>query len=83
MACGLLSNAHPFLGDYQGSTGLRESNLTNQELYLKTLGLLLLAIGMSGAAMAATVPEIDPSSGVSALALLSGALLVIRGRRKR
>jgi hypothetical protein len=33
--------------------------------------------------MAAPVPEIDPSSGVSALALFSGALLVIRGSRKR
>jgi hypothetical protein len=51
---------------------------------MKTIGLLLLAIGMSGAAMAtATVPEIDPSSGVSVLALVSGALLVIRGSRKR
>jgi hypothetical protein len=28
-------------------------------------------------------PEIDPASGVSALALLSAALLMIRGRRKR
>lgn len=49
---------------------------------MKALGMLLLVIGMSGAAMGA-VPEIDPSSGVSALALLSGALLVIRGSRKR
>ena len=51
---------------------------------MKVLGMLLLVIGMSGAAMAAPtgVPEIDPSSGVSALALLSGALLVIRGRKR-
>lgn len=28
------------------------------------------------------VPEIDPASGMSALTLLSGALLVMRGRRK-
>jgi len=56
----------------------------NQEVNLKTIGLLLLVIGMSGAAMAfTTVPEIDPSSGVSVLALVSGALLVIRGSRKR
>jgi hypothetical protein len=56
----------------------------NQEVNLKTIGLLLLVIGMSGAAMASvTVPEIDPSSGVSVLALVSGALLVIRGSRKR
>jgi hypothetical protein len=30
-----------------------------------------------------SVPEIDPGSGMSALALLSGAVLVIRGRRKK
>jgi len=45
-------------------------------------GMMLLVIGMSGAAMATAVPEIDPSSGVSALALLSGALLIIRARMK-
>jgi MYXO-CTERM domain-containing protein len=28
-------------------------------------------------------PEIDPSSGITALALLSGGLLVLRGRRKK
>ena len=52
---------------------------------MKALGLLLLAIGVSGVAIAIPVgvPEIDPSSGVSALALLSGALLIIRGNRKR
>jgi hypothetical protein len=56
----------------------------NQEVNLKAIGLLLLVIGMSGAAMAdLTAPEIDPSSGVSVLALVSGALLVIRGSRKR
>jgi hypothetical protein len=49
---------------------------------MKLLGMILVVIGMSGTAMAA-VPEIDPGSGLSALALLSGALLVIRGSRKR
>jgi LPXTG-motif cell wall-anchored protein len=29
-----------------------------------------------------TAPEISPVSGTAALALLSGAILVIRGRRK-
>jgi hypothetical protein len=28
-------------------------------------------------------PEIDPTSGVSAVALIAGGLLAIRGRRKR
>jgi hypothetical protein len=30
-----------------------------------------------------TVPEIDPASGMSALTMLSGALVVMRGRRKK
>jgi hypothetical protein len=48
----------------------------------KTIGMMLLFIGVSGAAMA-SVPEIDPGSGASALALLSGALLLIRHNRKK
>jgi len=48
----------------------------------KIVGMMLLGIGVSGAAMASPVPEIDPSSGVSAVALLFGALLIIRGRKK-
>jgi hypothetical protein len=51
----------------------------------KFTGTILLLIGMAGFAFADGVqtPEIDPNAGVSALTLLSGALLVIRGRRKR
>ena len=52
----------------------------------KVAGLGLLLIGLSEVVMAAgatNVPEIDVASGVGALALLSGALLVIRARRKR
>lgn len=30
-----------------------------------------------------TVPEIDPSSAMSALALLAGAVVVVRGYRKK
>jgi hypothetical protein len=48
----------------------------------KTLGVVLLAIGASVLAMGATVPEIDPASGASALAMLAGSVLVIRGRKK-
>lgn len=44
--------------------------------------MLLLLTGVSGAAMAA-VPEIDGGSAMSALALVSGAMLVISGRRKK
>ena len=51
----------------------------------KTIGILLLVIGASGAALAPVggVPEINAASGGSALALLAGTLLVIRGRRRK
>jgi len=52
----------------------------------RILGLMLLGAGPAAVAMAAlvtTVPEIDPSTGVAAMTLLAGAVLVIRGRRKR
>ena len=43
----------------------------------------LLVIGVSGVALAAPpVPEIDPVSGASALALLAGAVVLVRGRRR-
>jgi len=48
----------------------------------KILAIVLLGIGSGVAAMAALPsPEIDPASVGSALALLAGTLLVIRGRR--
>jgi hypothetical protein len=53
---------------------------------LKTVGLMILLVGAAGFAMAGTpapTPEIDSASAASAVALLSGALLVIRGRRKK
>jgi hypothetical protein len=52
----------------------------------KFIGLTMLLIGASALVRAngpAAAPEIDPASGAGALALLSGALLVIRGRRKK
>ena len=44
----------------------------------------MLLIGASGSLLAgaAAVPEIDSASATGALVLLSGALLVIRGRRR-
>ncbi len=52
---------------------------------MKLLGSMLLLIGMGGFAFAppAPVPEISPDAAASALALISGALLVMRGRRKK
>lgn len=43
----------------------------------------MLLVGAAGSAMAGfvAVPEIDSASAAGALALLSGALLVIRSRR--
>jgi hypothetical protein len=45
------------------------------------IALTLLAIATSVAAFAAGSPEIDPASSASAFALLTGAVLVLRGRR--
>ena len=48
-------------------------------------GIAVLLLGLSSLASAGfeVVPEISPASGVAALALVSGALLVIRSRRKK
>jgi hypothetical protein len=51
---------------------------------LKAAGMLLILVGVSGFALAdiVTAPEISVGSASSALALLSGAILVIRSRKK-
>jgi hypothetical protein len=47
------------------------------------VSLVLLVMCLAGSAMAVpVVPEINPSSGATALTLLAFALMVIRGRRK-
>ena len=48
----------------------------------KVVGTVLLFLGVSGLALATAVPEIDPGSAGMGLALLSGALLILRGRKK-
>jgi hypothetical protein len=52
---------------------------------MRILGIMLLLVGMAVLAIANPVltPEIDPGSATTALALLCGATLVIRGRRKK
>jgi hypothetical protein len=50
---------------------------------MKVLGLALILVGVSSFAMGAAVPEVGAGSAGSAVALLSGALMVIRGRRKK
>ena len=54
----------------------------------KTIGMMLLMIGSAGFAVAdgvwgGSVPEISAGGAGGLLALLSGAVLVIRGRRNR
>lgn len=51
----------------------------------KIAGMMLLMAGLAGFAMAdiTIVPEVSAGSAGSALALLSGAMLVIRGRRRK
>ncbi len=55
----------------------------NKTIVLKVAGLALLTIGMASvsSAVATTAPEIDAATGASALALLSGALLILRSRK--
>jgi hypothetical protein len=44
---------------------------------------LLVIVAPSSLWASGTVPEIDPSStGIAAIALIAGAVLMIRGRRK-
>jgi hypothetical protein len=52
---------------------------------MKLLGSVLLFIGVGSMAFGftAVAPEISPASAGSALALISGALLVMGGRRKK
>lgn len=53
---------------------------------MKIAGMVLLVFAMAGAAMAgwvAAVPEIDGGSAATGLAFLSGALLVIKSRKKK
>lgn len=47
------------------------------------LSVLLLGANMAALAGVSPVPEIDPSTGASALALLSGGLLILRSRKNR
>lgn len=50
---------------------------------MKLTGMVLLFAGVATFAFAVPVPEINAGSAGSALALLSGALLILRARRKK
>jgi len=51
----------------------------------KVLGFVLMVTGISAVAMGGTVgvPEISPAMAVSGITVLAGAVLVMRGRRKK
>jgi len=51
---------------------------------IRVIGIAILLASLATFGFAGTVaPEIDASSGVAALGLLSGGLLVLRSRRKK
>jgi hypothetical protein len=55
----------------------------NTSTIQKFAGMILLGLGMAASSFAVNLgPEIDAATGVNALALLSGALLIIRGRKR-
>jgi hypothetical protein len=52
---------------------------------MKCVGMLLMVVATAGSLLAQTapVPEIDPGSAATAVAMLSGALLILRSRKKK
>ena len=52
---------------------------------MKQFGFVVMILGCASFAFGSAVaaPEIDANSAVSAIALVSGGLLVLRGRRKK
>ena len=51
----------------------------------RILAVTLLCVGAAAVASADLLPspEIDPGSGVNAIALISAAVLIYRGRRRK
>jgi len=49
---------------------------------MKLAGMVLIFVGAASFAFGLPVPEINAGSAGSALALLTGALLVLRSRKK-
>ena len=50
----------------------------------RLLGMIVLSLSVAGVAFAGSgpVPEIDASTGVAALGLLGGGILILRSRKK-
>jgi hypothetical protein len=47
------------------------------------LALVVALVGSTAAYATPAAPEVDPAMGISGLALLAGALTVLRGRRSK
>lgn len=64
---------------------ISEKGHTPRRQFMKALGTLLIMLGTASFAFAggSVVPEVDGNTAASAVALISGGLLVLRGRRKK
>lgn len=62
-----------------------EEGILMKTIALKMAGMALLVVGMSvvcAAAIPVEAPEIDASTAGSAIALLGGAIMMIRARKR-
>ena len=50
---------------------------------MKIIAVMLLVVGTVATLSATSVPEINANSGINAMALLSGGLLILRSRWKK
>jgi hypothetical protein len=57
---------------------------TNTIKAISLVALLILGTAsISKAGVPIPTPEVDPTNGIAAMALVAGAVLMIRGRRKK
>jgi hypothetical protein len=73
------------LGTPGEGLSISDSAGAREKTEMRIIGMMLLLWGLAGFAIAEPllVPEINPGSATTALALLSGAVLVIRGGAKK
>jgi hypothetical protein len=57
--------------------------ITTSRLFWLGSSVAMLVVGLAGTASATPVPEIDPATATSGLALLAGAVLLLIERRRR
>jgi hypothetical protein len=56
--------------------------ITTSRLFLLGSSVAMMVVGLAGTASATPVPEIDPGTATSGLALLAGAVLLLIERRR-